>query len=187
MLEYWFQKNNMASACTFWFRKWKSEGVKPITLNYTRLSKAIIARSKMKDKPGKTQKSIPVGHVLPTDALPNMLVNATDGGSVECTYPEENIFLQVESCRVYACGVRHFALDQDPAREPRYRALRHHRHRQPLVTWYRIHDDKVYGRFGGAADLKHVDIFVRVILHDDRVPAVECERHWMLVTVLDQL
>ena len=28
MLEYWFQKNNMAPASTFWFRKWKSEGVK---------------------------------------------------------------------------------------------------------------------------------------------------------------
>ena len=27
MLEYWFQKNNMAPASTFWFRKWKSEGV----------------------------------------------------------------------------------------------------------------------------------------------------------------
>ena len=28
MLEYWFQKNNMAPASTFWFKKWTSEGVK---------------------------------------------------------------------------------------------------------------------------------------------------------------
>ena len=28
MLEYWFQKKNMAPSTTFWFRKLKSEGVK---------------------------------------------------------------------------------------------------------------------------------------------------------------
>ena len=159
---------------------------KPITLNH-RLSKAIIQRSKMKDKPGKPKNQTVYCHVLHTGVSAQYLGKCTEWGTVKCTYPQEDILLQVESRRVYTCRVRHLALDQDPARESRYRALRHHRHLQPLVTWYRIHDDKVYGRFGGAADLKHVYVFIRIILHDDRVPAIQCERHRMLVTVLDQL
>ena len=105
----------------------------------------------------------------------------------QSTYTKEYIPARVEPCGEYSRRVRRIPLHEYPTREARYRTLRHHRILCPLIARNGIHDNKVNLPLGGAANLKHVRVIVRVVLDNNRLGSRQGVRHRVLVTVLYQL